>query len=195
MKLSISITFLPLLFAPLWGQTIGIAPAWDVRATMTQLVSQVQRYKAVIDQLQVREWVGKGASEAYLRQQQVVNAEVGHLATVSTQLVDQPEKLSLALDAYFRLQTLESITASLSEAASRYQDHPIGDKLSALMNENAATRVKLRQYILDLSLIKEQEYSVAEKEAQRCQATLNRNPLAPPPVTNRPAGKASQEKK
>lgn len=169
--------------------TAGIAPAWDVRTMLQQLVEQTTKFKTTVDQLRISEWVEKGASETYRRQQQVVQTEAGYLNTVSTRLASQPEKLSLVLDAYFRLQAIEGQTSSLADGASKYQDQQTADALMALITANAASRTKLRQYMIDLSVTKEQEFAVVEREAQRCQVELNRNPLAPPPATARPTGK------
>jgi hypothetical protein len=58
--------------------------------------------------------------------------------------------------------------------------------LSDLLNRNAASRTKLRQYLLDLSQTKEQEFAIAYSEAQRCMSVLNHNPLS------RPAAPASK---
>ncbi|MCC6394591.1 MAG: hypothetical protein IT167_28605 [Bryobacterales bacterium] len=160
----------------------GIAPAWDVQATLKQLISQVEQYKGVVDKLKIQDWIQKGAPDAYLRQQQVVKTEVSYLDLVSNRLSAQPEKLSLALDALFRLQSLEMLTASLSEGAARYQDRAVGDQLSALLTQNSNTRTQLRQYVMDLSVNKEKEYDIVEREAQRCQATLNR-PVTPAPAS------------
>lgn len=167
----------------------GIAPAWDVRAMLQQLADQTTKFKTTVDQLKINEWVEKGASETYRRQQQVVQTEAGYLNLVSTRLAAQPEKLSLVLDAYFRLQAIEGQTASLADGAARYQDEQTASALQALITANASSRTKLRQYMMDLSVTKEQEFAVAEREAQRCQAELNRNPLAPPPATPKPLGK------
>jgi hypothetical protein len=47
--------------------------------------------------------------------------------------------------------------------------------------ENSANRDKLRQYITDLAATKEQEFEVADREAQRCRGTLNK-PAPPKPT-------------
>jgi hypothetical protein len=167
----------------------GIAPAWDVRSMLEKLVEQSTRFKTTVDQLRISEWMEKGASDTYRRQQQVVQTEAGYLSTVSTRLAAQPEKLSLVLDAYFRLQSIEGQTSSLAEGAARYEDHVAADALRALISANSESRNKLRQYMMELSVSKEQEFAVAEREAQRCQAELNRNPLAPPPPSAKPIGK------
>ncbi|MBI3679574.1 MAG: hypothetical protein HY235_04180 [Acidobacteria bacterium] len=181
------------LCAPAAFPQTGIAPAWDIRVTLKNLASQAERYKDIVDQLKVRDWISQGASEGYLRTQQVVLAESGHLKTIGGRLAEEPEKLSLALDAFFRLQTLEALTVSLGEGATRYQDTQLGDELNKLVESNANARASLREYVMDLSVTKEQEYAIAEKEAQRCQAILNRNPLAPPPA--KPKAAQKQERK
>jgi hypothetical protein len=172
----------------------GIAPAWDVQSTLKQLVSQVEQYKGVVDKLRIQDWIQKGAPDAYLRQQQVVKTEVGYLDVVSNRLSAQPEKLSLALDALFRLQSLEILTASLSEGATRYQDKAVGDQLSSLISQNSNTRTQLRQYVMDLSVNKEKEYDIVEREAQRCQATLNR-PVTPAPAPARTVKSSAKQGK
>ncbi len=176
-----------LLFPSLQAQTqnTGIAPEWAVRATLKELIGQAHRYQAAVERLNVEDWIAQGAPQTYQSQRQSVQREAGYLRTVSVRLSEEPEKISLALDAFFRLQSLESNTISLSEGARRYQEGPLSDELNRLVTENADTRFKLRQYVLDLSQTKEQEHAVAVREAQRCQEVLNRNPLAPPPA--RPA--------
>jgi hypothetical protein len=159
--------------------TASIAPAWDVRATLRMLTDNTERYKTAVEQLKVSDWIEKGAPDAYQRQQKVAQTEAGYLRTVSSKLADDPERLSLVIDTLFRLEYLESITASLAEAASRYED-PMAPQLSELLNRNAASRTKLRQYLLDLSQTKEQEFAIAHSEAQRCMAVLNHNPLSKP---------------
>jgi hypothetical protein len=159
----------------------GVAAAWDARAMLKGLVEQTQRFKTVVDQLNAGDWVAKGASETYARHKQVVEQQVSYLNSVSNQLYQNPERLPLALDVLFRLQSIETFTASLSEGAMRYQSQDLAANLQMLLDQNAGLRSRLREYVMDLSATKETEYAVAEKEAQRCQAILNRNPLAPEP--------------
>lgn len=166
----------------------GVAPIWDVRSMLKGLVDQTQRYRGVVEQLQAGEWVSKGASETYVRHKEIVQKQVGYLSSVSNQLYQNPEKLPLALDILFRLQALETFTASLSEGAMRYQSAELAADIQKLIDQNAGLRTQLRNYVMDLSVTKETEYAVAEKEAQRCQAVINRNPLAPEPKRG-PGGK------
>ena len=167
------------------NQSNGIAPAWDMRTTLTQLASQADRYSAAVGNLKLDEWVAKGAPEAYRGQQQSVQREAEYLKLVGGRLAANPEKLSLALDAFFRLQTMETVLVSLSEGAWRYESQQVAQGLNTLVNENAVTRGKLRQYVMDLSVSQEQEQAVALKEAQRCMTILSR------PAPELPVRKAS----
>lgn len=170
---------------PLLAQN-GVAPVWDVRANLRTLAENTQRYQQTVEQLKVADWVSKGAPDAYQRQQKVVQTEAGHLRTVSAKLADDPERLSLVIDTLFRLEYVESLTGSLADAASRYQD-PQAATLSDLLNRNAASRTKLRQYLMELAQTKEHEFGIAHQEAQRCMSMLNQNPLArPAPGAPRP---------
>ncbi|MBI4908199.1 MAG: hypothetical protein HY820_31525 [Acidobacteria bacterium] len=154
---------------------------------LRQLVEQTQSFSAAIERLKVQEWISAGASSTYARQQDVVKTQAGYLRTVAVKLAEDPEKLSLALDAYFRLQSMETFAISLAEAAGRYQDSQAAQQVQELVSRNSATATKLRQYVMDLSVTKEQEYTIVEKEAHRCQAMLNQ----PPPV-GRPATKGKK---
>ena len=156
-----------------WAQN-GIAPAWDMRATLAQLAGQADRYRQAATDLKLDAWVAKGAPEAYRGQQQSVQREAEYLKLVGSRLAANPEKLSLALDAFFRLQTIETVLVSLTEGAGRYESQQVAQGMSALLTENSVTRGKLRQYVMDLSVSQEQEQAVALKEAQRCMTILSR---------------------
>ena len=159
-----------------------------------QLANHVDRYRVTVDKLPVVDWVNqKAASMTYLQQQELVIKESKYLKLVAGRLSATPEKLTLVMDMYFRLQALEGKTAALVEGASKFDKPETAEALQKLVADNSETRVKLRKYMVDLAANKEAEYAIAEREAMRCQAELNRNPLAPvPPMGPKPT---PQEKK
>jgi hypothetical protein len=173
--------FLLMVFFPLlsFAQTTGIATPWDTAPMVAALSAQSARLKPILDQLTPKEWVAKGAPEAYIAQWKGAEDELGFLADSAKALEKQPERLPLALDTYFRLQSLELRLNSLVEGVRNYQNPAVGDLLIGVAAENSANRDKLRQYITDLAATKEQEFEIADKEAQRCRATLNK-PAAKP---------------
>jgi hypothetical protein len=148
---------------------------------IASLSAQAARLKPILDQLTPQEWVTKGAPDAYVAQWKGAENELTFLSDSAKALEKQPERLTLALDTYFRLQSLELRLNSLVEGVRNYQNPAVGDLLIGVAAENAANRDKLRQYITDLAATKEQEFEIADKEAQRCRATLNK-PAPPKPA-------------
>ena len=85
---------------------------------------------------------------------------------------------------------METMLGSLIEGIRKYQNGAVGDLVQGIMNENSGNRERLRQYIVDLANEKEQEFQIADKEAQRCRGTILRPPSTPP----RPAIKSTGTK-
>jgi hypothetical protein len=171
---------LPLLL-PAFAQTpAGVATPWDTAPMVAALSAQAARLKPILDQLTPKEWVAKGAPDAYIAQWKGAEDELGFLSDSALALEKQPEKLTLALDTYFRLQSLELRLHSLVEGVRNYQNPAVGDLLVGVAAENSANRDKLRQYITDLASAKEQEFEVADKEAQRCRGMLTKQTPAKP---------------
>ena len=88
----------------------------------------------------------------------------------------QPERLPLGLDAYFRMQAMESMLGSLIEGVRNYQNPALASVMQSVIAENSTNRNRLRQYLKDLATQKEQEFQVADREAQRCRAALLQQP-------------------
>ena len=115
-----------------------------------------------------QEWVSKGAPQTYVTQWKGAEDELRYLVDSANALKKQPERLTFALDTYFRLQGLTARLDSLVDGVRKYQNPAVGDLLIGVLIDNSANRDKLRQYITDLAATKEQEFEVADKEAQRC---------------------------
>jgi hypothetical protein len=50
----------------------------------------------------------------------------------------------------------------------------VAELVQGIMNENGGDRDRLREYVRDLATEKEQEFKIADQEAQRCRGTLMR---------------------
>lgn len=157
----------------------GVASEWDVRKLLDSLDLQAQHVKPIIDQVKPQTWVAKGAPEAYVTQWTTAQAELKYLLSSSESLSKEPERLTSALDTYFRMQALESTLASVAEGIRKYQNPALADLMQAVVSENGSNADKLRQYIQDLAVQKEQEFRIADREAQRCRETLMKQPVAP----------------
>ena len=152
--------------------------------------AQAKRLKPILDQLTPQEWVSKGAPDTYVTQWRGAQDELGYLVNSVSSLEKQPDRLTVALDAYFRVQSLADRLNSLVDGVRKYQNPAVGDLLVGVAGENATNRDKLRQYVTDLAANKEEEFQVVDKEAQRCRGVVNappsaRKPALPKPSTNR----------
>lgn len=150
----------------------GVSSEWDVRKLVESLNTQTQHLKPVIDQVKPESWVSKGAPSAYVGQWRSTQAQLRYLLTATEALSRDPEHLTLALDAYFRMQAMESTLGSLAEGIRKYQNPALADLAQSVMTENSVNRDRLRQYIQDLAKQKEEEFKVVDREAQRCRNVL-----------------------
>ena len=139
---------------------------------------QAERLGPVLDRLKPADWQSKGASESYVAQATSIRNEAGYLIDAANAFVKQPEKLSLAISTYFRMQSVEKMVDSLADGVRRYQDSRLGDELVTTVAANFVNRDQLRQYISDLADTREQELRVIDSEAQRCRGDLLRQPPA-----------------
>jgi hypothetical protein len=181
---------LPLLFAALIAplapaQTAtpqGVTAEWDISQMLDALASQAKRLKPILDQLNPQEWVAKGAPDAYVSQWRYAQTELVYLTDSAKAMGKQPERLTLALDTLFRMQSLEMRLTSLVDGVRNYQNPAVGDLLVGVLGENSTNRDRLRQYITDLAANKEQEFQIADKEAQRCRGMLGKQAPMPKPA-------------
>ena len=164
----------------------SVSAEWDVSPTLDALSAQAKRLKPILDQLTPQEWVAKGAPDTYVQPWKRAQDELAYLVDSAKAVGKQPERLTLALDTYFRLQSLEMRLNSLVEGVRNYQNPAVGDLLMGVLAENSANRDKLRQYITDLASTKEQEFQIVDKEAQRCRAVLEHQPAPKPAPKKQP---------
>jgi len=163
-----------------FGQTAqpsGVSSEWDVRKLLDSLDQEAQHLKPIIDQVKPEAWLAKGAPNAYVAQWQTAQAQLRYFLASSDGLSRQPEKLTLALDTYFRMQAMETMVGSVLEGVRKYQNPALAVLMQNALGENDANRERLRQYVQDLAAQKEQEFAVVDQEAQRCRGVLSRQPV------------------
>jgi hypothetical protein len=163
------------------AQPSGVSSEWDVRKLLDSLDLEAQHLKPIIDQVKPEGWVDKGAPSTYIAQWKSAEAELRSMLSSSAALSKQPERLTLALDTYFRMQAMETTVGSVVEGVRKYQNPALASLIQGALGENNANRDRLRQYVQDLAAQKEQELQVADREAQRCRDTLVRQPSARKP--------------
>jgi hypothetical protein len=142
------------------------------------------RLLPVLNRLDASGWVAKGASDTYVEQLDSCRQQARALVDEAAALSRNPEKLSGALQLFFRLQGLETMIYSVQEGARKYQGPQISQELGALFAEGGANRDRLRSYIVNLASERDRQFEVMDREAQRCRATLMA-PTPPPKTSGR----------
>jgi ABC-type transporter Mla subunit MlaD len=154
----------------------GVASEWDARKLIDALSQQASHLKPIIDQVQPAAWQAKGASPTYVAQWNTTQTQLKYLIAAADGFARQPERLTLGLDMYFRMQAMESTLGSLIEGVRKYQNPALASIMQSVVAENSTNRDRLRQYLQDLAAQKEEEFEVADREAQRCRTALLQQP-------------------
>lgn len=169
-----------------WSQAppAGLPPEWETRKQLSALVSTANRLDPVLAQLNPEAWKENGAPEAYVQQWQNTRKALSYLQMSAERLAKEPNRVTLAMDTYFRLQSMEQLLGSIASGVRRYQNPAVADLLMGIANENAANRDFLERYLKDLAATHESELQVMDAEAQRCRSIVSKQP---PPVKANPA--------
>ena len=155
-------------------QTTGIAPEWDVKANMAALINDVKRFDPLLQQVKVAQWVENGAPEAYIRQLKSSQGMVQHVIAATAALARDPDRLTVALEAFFQMEKMEMLVGSLKEGVRRYQSAEIANELTTVLAANSIHRDRLRLHLSELASAREQELKIMDEEAQRCRGALSR---------------------
>ena len=155
------------------------------------LLRDCEDLRTVLLQLNPQQWYSvRGASSTYILQRNTAQQQVNDVLVTAKLFAAKTESISLAVDVYFRLEALEDTARSLSEGASRYADRQSSERLNRLIARNFNNREHFRDYVRDLSTTTEQNFKVADEEAQRCRGMISKEP-APKSVKKKKANGSS----
>jgi hypothetical protein len=160
----------------------GLTPDWDMGAILREMSTHAKRLGPLLERVDAKAWVEKGASETYATQLQSAKDQARTMALDAQTLSQNPEKLSAGLELYFRIEALDRIIANLVDGLRKYQDRGLADDLASLAAENGANRGRFQAYIVNLATEREQECAVADREAQRCRGMVA---TQPPPASSK----------
>ncbi len=154
----------------------GLATEWDAGVILTEISAHAGRLLPALDNLEPQYWVAKGASETYVAQLDATKQQVRAIEQGAKTLAREPEKLSPALELYFRIQAVDTMIASLQEAIRKYQTPAAAQPLASVAAEGGASRERFQQYIVTLAADREKQLDIMDREAQRCRGILSRQP-------------------
>jgi hypothetical protein len=138
----------------------------------------------MLEQLHPAEWVARGAPETYVAQWNSTLEQFRAIQTDMSTLAQHPDRMTDCMKALFRVQSSHQMLGSLLGGLRRYQNPALADLIDSVAAEDHADVDRLQRYILDLAVEKEQQFTVVDREAQRCRSNLSRQP-AEPARTNR----------
>jgi hypothetical protein len=154
----------------------GLEPDWDIGVVLQEMSAHAARLLPVLDRVDVKAWIEKGASDTYGAQLQSSKDQARAFADGAKDLARDPEKLSASLELLFRIQGLETMLGSLEEGIRKYQGPALAATLASLAAENGANRDRFQRYIVNLAAEREQQFQVMDREAQRCRGILTVQP-------------------
>jgi len=157
----------------------GLESDWDIAVVLGEIGAHAGRLLTALDRVEAQAWIEKGASETYAAQLQSSRDQAKALADGAKSLAKSPERLSAAIELYFRIQGLETMLGSLEQGIRKYQDPALAGQLVRLEAENGTNRDRFQRYIVELASQREQELQVMDKEAQRCRGVITQTAPAP----------------
>ena len=164
----------------------GLEPTWDVAVILEEIAKDAAALQPLLGQVDAAGWVSRGASATYGEQVQSSRAQAGAITAEARALARNPEKLSGALQLFFRLQGLETMLSSVEDGTRRYQTPQLAESLAEAFAHSGVNRERFRNYIINLAAEREQQFEVMDQEAQRCRTQLM---ALPPPPKSKPVAK------
>lgn len=155
----------------------GLETPWDVRTIIAAINKDTQKLRPLLAQLKPQQWYDQnGAPSTYILQLQSAQQQINDVDVTTKMLAQKTEDLVLGMDEYFRLEALDISTRSLAEGARRYGPPGQADRLDALIAQNFSSRQRFRDYLKDLATSTQQNFKIADEEAQRCRAIISKEP-------------------
>lgn len=156
----------------------GLENPWDVRKIIAGLQTDTANLEPLLRQINPQDWYEKkGAPSTYVVQWQSAQGQLNDIMAATKLFAQKTESLSLALDTYFRLEALEVVERALAEGVGRYDTPANARSLNTLIAHNFDSRERIRGYIRDLATTTEENFRIADSEAQRCREMISKQPV------------------
>lgn len=158
----------------------GVQSPQDAQTIVSSILREDDQLKPILGSMSPEVWYEKkGAPSTYVIQWQSGEREVNDLDAAARLFTQKSEDLTAALDLYFRMEALETTARAINEGAQRYGDPVSAQRLQLFVATNFDTRQRFRDYIRDLANSVQQNYKIADEEAQRCRAAQSKQTPCP----------------
>ncbi len=155
---------------PVFGQSEGVAPTWDARTMLQELVEHTKQFDPLLEQVTTAGW--GDSADVYAQQLEATKAQIGYLQRAAQELAAKPDTMTKTLEAYLRMETVDSMVRSVIDGVRRHQNPAVADLLQEALNDLMPYQQSLQGYLVQLVGVKETELKIADEEAQRCRSQL-----------------------
>jgi hypothetical protein len=160
----------------------GVETNWDARRLVSAALKADQDLRPILASLNPRDWYeNKGAPSTYTLQWQSAQDQVKYVETAGNSVLQKVDSLPPLIELYYRMESLELTARSLNQGAQQYAPRPDAEKLDRWVGQAFDARRRMREYIEDLATSLEQNYKIADEEAQRCRGSITRVPASKRP--------------
>lgn len=160
-------------------------PDPQVLAAFDAISNHAARIEPMLQQLKPNEWVAKGAPDTYVTQFNSAIEQIHAIQSDMSMLAQHPEQMTECMKALFRVQSSHRTLNSLMDGLRRWQNPALAELIESVAAQDQGDLDRLEQYVLQLANEKDQQYAVVDSEAQRCRATLSRQPAENPKTNKR----------
>ncbi len=158
----------------------------DVAAIFSRISQRAARIEPMLEQLHPNDWIAKGASDTYLSQWNSVRQQFTAIESDMSDLTQHPDRLTDSMNALFRVQATHLALNSLMGGVRRYQNPALADLIESAAAEVTGDVDHFEKHLLEMAAEKEQQFTLVDREAQRCRANLSRQPAAPAGTNRKP---------
>jgi hypothetical protein len=156
----------------------------EVAAIFSRISQRAARIEPMLEQLHPNDWIARGAPDTYLTQWNSIRQQFTAIESDMSDLAQHPDRLTDSMSALFRVQATNLALGSLMGGVRKYQNPALADLIESVAAEAGGDIDRFERHLLEMATEKEQQFTLVDREAQRCRANLSRQP-APPAGTNR----------
>jgi hypothetical protein len=154
-------------------------PDEEVAALFSRISARAARIEPMLQQLHPNDWIAKGAPDTYLTQWNSIREQFTAIKSDMDDLSQHPDRLTDSMGALFRVQATQLALNSLMGGVRRYQNPALADLIESVAAEAGGDIDRFEKHLLEMATEKEAQFTLVDREAQRCRANLSRQPAAP----------------
>lgn len=138
-------------------------------AQQPDLVSQSNRLQLLLQQIKPQTWPDSTTYSALLQ-----SISKDNLAIASA----HSDQINDSLNLLEQVHAVQESLSLLALAVSKYQNPALAELIVGIQSEGKPARDAYRDHVIQLVADREEQFQVADHEAQRCRAILSKDPKA-----------------